>query len=402
MGQLEKRVPRSRMTSPKLLLVLMAAAAYAAPQINERQVVGQVLTQLTPAIQQAIASLNSGSVSRSVSVPSSRFSGAAGFTSSSGLGSSRLSSSRFSGAGSSRFSGATGSSGFSSGSRSSGASVSTITSSVVSQLQPSIAAAVAQALAGSRRSSSVSLGSANKEQEYADGPAEYNFEYKVADDEQQNYIARQESRDGDTVTGSYNYVNPAGTLVTVNYEAGPEGFKQETSEQKGAVEMRNVPVGWDGPLAGVDDQAVSSGVSASRSTSTSQSDLIAKILASLQPRITSAVQSAIGQTNTVRVAPRPVVRRPSVVLAPPRVSSFNNRASVDQSGIVSSVINSLSPRISSAVSSALAGSTRRSSVSSRGSQRTQTANSGLSGLFGVSGQSSVSLETPEFAVQYNN
>jgi len=390
------------MTSPKLLLVLMAAAAYAAPQINERQVVGQVLTQLTPAIQQAIASLNSGSLSRSVSVPSSRFSGATGFTSSSGLGSSRLSSSRFSGAGSSRFSGATGSSGFSSGSRSSGASVSTITSSVVSQLQPSIAAAVAQALAGSRRSSSVSLGSANKEQEYADGPAEYNFEYKVADDEQQNYIARQESRDGDTVTGSYNYVNPAGTLVTVNYEAGPEGFKQETSEQKGAVEMRNVPVGWDGPLAGVDDQAVSSGVSASRSTSTSQSDLIAKILASLQPRITSAVQSAIGQTNTVRVAPRPVVRRPSVVLAPPRLSSFNNRASVDQSGIVSSVINSLSPRISSAVSSALAGSTRRSSVSSRGSQRTQTANSGLSGLFGVSGQSSVSLETPEFAVQYNN
>merc|ERR1712107_907874 len=369
MGQLEKRVPRSRTASPKLLLVLMAAAAYAAPQINERQVVGQVLTQLTPAIQQAIVSLNSGSVSRSVSVPSSRFSGATGFTSSSGLGSSRLSSSRFPGAGSSRFSGATGSSGFSS---------------------------------GSRRSSSVSLGSANKEQEYADCPAEYNFEYKVADDEQQNYIARQESRDGDTVTGSYNYVNPAGTLVTVNYEAGPEGFKQETSEQKGAVEMRNIPVGWDGPLAGVDDQAVSSGVSASRSTSTSQSDLIAKILASLQPRITSAVHSAIGQANTVRVAPRPVVRRPSVVLAPPRVSSFSNRASVDQSGIVSSVISSLSPRISSAVSSALAGSTRRSSVSSRGSQRTQTANSGLSGLFGVSGQSSVSLETPEFAVQYNN
>ena len=72
--------------------------------------------------------------------------------------------------------------------------MSSITSSVVSQLQPSIAAAVAQALAGSRRSSSVSLGSANREPEYADGPAEYNFEYKVADDEQQNYIARQESR----------------------------------------------------------------------------------------------------------------------------------------------------------------------------------------------------------------
>merc|ERR1712083_152384 len=301
-------------------------------------------------------------------------------------------------------SGATGGSSFSSGSRNSGASVSGITSSVVSQLQPSIAAAVAQALAGSRRSSSVSLGSANREPEYADGPAEYNFEYKVADDEQQNYIARQESRDGDTVTGSYNYVNPAGTLVTVNYEAGPDGFKQETSEQKGAVEMRNVPVGWDGPLAGVDDAGVSSGVSASRQTSgLSQSDLIAKILATLQPRITSAVQSAVGQTNTVRVAPRPVAVAPRPITFPsrplPSVSGFTRSSSrsVDQSSIVSSVISSLSPRISSAVSSALAGSNRRSSVSSRGSQ---ASSSGLSGLFGVSGQSTVSLETPEFAIQY--
>jgi len=292
---------------------------------------------------------------------------------------------------------------------------------VVSQLQPSIAAAVAQALAGSKRSSSVSVGSANREPEYADGPAEYNFEYKVADDEQQNYIARQESRDGDTVTGSYNYVNPAGTLVTVTYEAGPDGFKQETSEQKGAVQMRNVPVGWDGPLAGVDDAgSVSSGVSTARqssSSSLSQSDLIAKILATLQPRITSAVQSAVGQTSTVRVAPRPVASyRPAVAparpvaVAPrpaisfasrplPPVSSFtrSSSGSADQSSIVSSVISSLSPRISSAVSSALAGSNRRSSVSSRGSQ---ASSSGLSGLFGVSGQSTVSLETPEFAIQY--
>merc|ERR1712072_358809 len=219
-----------------------------------------------------------------------------------------------------------GRSSFSSGSRSSGSSVSSITSSVVSQLQPSIAAAVAQALAGSRRSSSVSLGGANKEPEYADGPAEYNFEYKVADEEQQNYIARQESRDGDTVTGTYNYVNPAGTLVTVNYEAGPEGFKQEISEQKGAVEMRNVPVGWDGPLAGVDDAVVSSGVSASRkSSSSSQSDLIAKILATLHPRITSAVQSAVGQTTT-RVAPRPAAPRP----AAPRPVTFARRPLGDQ------------------------------------------------------------------------
>merc|ERR1712037_1090840 len=150
----------------------------------------------------------------------------------------------------------------------------------------------------------------------------------------------------------------------------------------GAVEMRNVPVGWDGPLAGVDDAGVSSGVSASRqSSSLSQSDLIAKILATLQPRITSAVQSAVGQTNTVRVAPRPVAVAPRPVTYAARrpVSSFTRS------------------RSGSAVSSALAGSNRRSSVSSRGSQ---ASSSGLSGLFGVSGQSTVSLETPEFAIQY--
>jgi len=185
--------------------------------------------------------------------------------------------------------------------------------------------------------------------------------------------------------------------------------------------MRNVPVGWDGPLAGVDDAgSVSSGVSTARqssSSSLSQSDLIAKILATLQPRITSAVQSAVGQTSTVRVTPRPVASyRPAVAparpvaVAPrpaisfasrplPPVSSFtrSSSGSADQSSIVSSVISSLSPRISSAVSSALDGSNRRSYVSSRGSQ---ASNSGLSGLFGVSGQSTVSLETPEFAIQY--
>jgi len=281
---------------------------------------------------------------------------------------------------------------------------------VVSQLQPSIAAAVAQALAGSRRSSSISQGGANREPEYADGPAEYNFEYKVADDESQNYIARQESRDGDMVTGSYNYVNPAGTLVTVNYEAGPEGFKQTTSEQKGAVEMRNIPGAWDGPLAGVDDAGVSSGVTPSRqSSSLSQSDLIAKILATLQPRITSAVQSAVGQTSTVRVAPRPVAPRPVTFAARRPVSSFtrSSSGSADQSSIVSSVISSLSPRISSAVSSALAGSNRRTSSSrraqsgaSRGFQGSGASRGNLGGLFGVSGQSSVSVQTPEFAIEY--
>ena len=45
--------------------------------------------------------------------------------------------------------------------------------------------------------------------------AQYDFEYKVANDGTQTYIAQQESRDGLEVTGMYKYVDPTGAIVTV-------------------------------------------------------------------------------------------------------------------------------------------------------------------------------------------
>merc|ERR1712054_446208 len=71
---------------------------------------------------------------------------------------------------------------------------------------------------------------------------EYSFEYKVADNDVQTYISQSESRDGDNLTGTYSYVNPLGSLITVNYEAGPMGYTQTTSEQAGFVEIRAQPV----------------------------------------------------------------------------------------------------------------------------------------------------------------
>ena len=47
-------------------------------------------------------------------------------------------------------------------------------------------------------------------------------------------------REGNDVTGTYNYVNPAGALVTVNYEAGVNGFSQTRDVKQGAVQMRFV------------------------------------------------------------------------------------------------------------------------------------------------------------------
>merc|ERR1712130_116295 len=140
----------------------------------------------------------------------------------------------------------------------------------------------------------------------------YNFEYKVADDEERTYISRNEERDGNELSGSYSFIDATGALVTVDYTAGVNGYAETRSKEAGKVTMKAVPA-WDGPLAGLEEAsgavAVAKGAisSSSRfgsssgsrssssaiSSSSSQSDLIAKILAALTPQINSAVAAAL-------------------------------------------------------------------------------------------------------------
>merc|ERR1712243_331779 len=329
--------------SPKLLLILIVVSfSMAAPQINQRQVVGDVISQLQPAILEAVASLNLGGSSSSFPSRSSSIVSTPRFTASSpsplSLGSRSFSGSR----GSNRNT-------FSS---SSSPSVASVTSSVVSSLQPSIAAAVAQALAG-RRSSVSSIGrgtGSNGVNAENSGPARYDFTYKVSEDESQTYIAQQENREGDQVTGSYNYVDPTGSLVTVNYQAGPEGYSEIRDVAKGAVEFRNNPGPWTGPLAGVDDvQTTSTGVSSSSSGSRlSQSDIISQILAVIQPKINTAVQSAISSSSSFTGSNR----NSGLGLGQNRFTSTRTSSS-RQNDIINSVISALGPRINSAVNSAI-------------------------------------------------
>merc|ERR1711970_161529 len=227
-----------------------------------------------------------------------------------------------------------------------------VVSSVVSALQPSIAQAVADALAGLRTtsitstSSSSSLAAANAAAAQkaavantADvGPvakAEYNFEYKVADNDAQTYISQSEDRDGDNLTGTYSYVNPAGALITVNYEAGPMGYSQTSSEQAGFVEIKPQPVkapsssssfasgskvtssSSGSRFSGATSTASNTGFSSTSSSSSSvdQSALIAQIISALQPQISSAVQSAISSSSATSTF---VAAQPVAVAAPPR------------------------------------------------------------------------------------
>merc|ERR1711963_1046061 len=150
----------------------------------------------------------------------------------------------------------------------------------------------------------------------------YNFEYKVADDEEKTYISRNEEKDGNELSGSYSFIDATGALVTVDYTAGVNGYAETRSKEAGKVQMKAVPA-WDGPLAGLEEASgavavakgatssssrfgsssgsrssssvISSGIRSSSaiSSSSSQSDPIAKILAALTPQINSAVAAAL-------------------------------------------------------------------------------------------------------------
>merc|ERR1712008_90971 len=121
-----------------------------------------------------------------------------------------------------------------------------VVTSVISTLQPAIAAAVVQALRGSSLGSSgasqPSGGSGNAFTGSNATPAQYNYEYKVANDNTQTYITQAEEREGLEVKGMYSYVAPTGALVTVKYTAGELGYQESRERQEGAVTIKAQPL----------------------------------------------------------------------------------------------------------------------------------------------------------------
>merc|ERR1711892_329480 len=71
---------------------------------------------------------------------------------------------------------------------------------------------------------------------------QYNFNYKVADDLEQTYISMDEARDGENVRGSYSYVDPLGSLITVTYTVGSEGYQETREIQENFITINQRPV----------------------------------------------------------------------------------------------------------------------------------------------------------------
>jgi len=135
----------------------------------------------------------------------------------------------------------------------------------------------------------------------------YTYTYQVANEAAQTYIAQTESRDGSQVDGEYSYVDPLGNLVTVTYTANDvDGYSETREVQENFIQIRAKPA----------KKVVSTAVVEAKSSS--DSDLVARIIAQLSPFIKETVQSSLSSEQRVAVvaqpAPEPV---PIVVAAQP-------------------------------------------------------------------------------------
>merc|ERR1712168_1698280 len=159
-----------------------------------------------------------------------------------------------------------------------------VVSSVISTLQPGIAAAVAQALRGSSLGSSSRRPSGGSSTPFTGSsatPAKYNYVYKVADDKTQTYISQAEEREGLEVKGTYSYVDPTGAIITVNYTAGELGYQETRERQEGAVTIKP-------------QQAAAPG-SGSGGSGLDVDALIAQVIAALEPAIQNSVSNVLNR-----------------------------------------------------------------------------------------------------------
>jgi len=125
----------------------------------------------------------------------------------------------------------------------------------------------------------------------------YTYNYQVANDDEQVYLAQTESRDGAAVSGEYSYVDPLGHLITVTYTANDvDGYTETRVVEENFIQIRAKPV----------KKTVTASVVEAKSSDSS--DLVARIIAQLSPFIKETVATTLSTQQKVTVVePAPVV-----------------------------------------------------------------------------------------------
>merc|ERR1712128_252006 len=238
---------------------------------------------------------------------------------------------------------------------------------------------------------------------------QYNFNYKVADDLEQTYIARDEARDGENVRGSYSYVDPLGSLITVTYTAGSEGYKETREIQENFVTINQRPT--NRAIVSVDISA-NSRLQAQR-TQAARLEAQRVEASRLEAQRAQAARLEVQRAETARIEAQrtKAARLEAQRTESSRLASFQqNRAD-----LVAQIVSQISSQVPSIIASTVSGSRGQVSGNSRGQlssslsgsnravQEQQTsASSTVTDRFGSSGTHTVSLNTPDVQISYEH
>merc|ERR1711874_1904 len=220
----------------------------------------------------------------------------------------------------------------------------------------------------------------------------YNFEYKVADKEAQTYISQSEARDGETLTGTYSYVNPVGSLITVEYEAGPMGYSQTSSEQAGFVQIRSKSD--NGAAAAAAEAARIAAEQRARAEAEQRARAEAARVAAEQRARAEAARLAAEEAARLAAAQRAEAER----LAAEEAARLAAEQAAAQQALISRIISSIQPQIGSAVQSAISSSQTVVAPAPVARIIPVAASGDVSSTFGNG--FSVKIDTPEFNIQY--
>merc|ERR1711970_816099 len=230
----------------------------------------------------------------------------------------------------------------------------------------------------------------------------YNFEYKVADNEAQTYISQSEARDGDSLTGTYSYVNPVGSLVTVEYQAGPEGYTQTSSEQAGFVQIRakqdNGAAAAEAARLAAEQRARAEAEQRARAEA---ARIAAEQRARAEAARIAAEQRAAAEAARIAAEQR-AAEEAARIAAEQRAAEEAARLAAEQAAaqqaLISRIISSIQPQIGSAVQSAISSSQTVVAPAPVARVIPVAATGDVSTTFGNG--FSVKIDTPEFNIEY--
>merc|ERR1711892_1426385 len=190
----------------------------------------------------------------------------------------------------------------------------------------------------------------------------YNFEYKVAAEADQTYLSQSEQRDGDRLSGVYSYVNPDGALITVNYQAGPQGFSQTLDQQDGFIDFRQEQVSplTSGPLSPSTNSIVSAKSDSRKMQYGSLPDPASKFPSPIV-KMPSSSKPGMPNENNSGLDAGSKNKMPSPEISEPAIEP---RVPLSQGFLIAQVISSLQPEISAAVKAALDKTKRASPAAS--------------------------------------